>query len=244
MNHLQFTREEIDRLVQMKESIQKQVDELEKENIFPNSVHPEILAKDFESFSNRRTEYENLFSKYKNQLFYIVRKENWSNDLQVWINKICIEKEINEHHYLDLSSLNAYLHTLIFHQYPSYTEPTPRMINALITEQGYDKGFGIIQELLSEEQDEKIKSELESRIKKYKAFSPYKNQLLNIVQTDVKNILPWTKSNELTVNNSYEILIEFNHFLDYSDKLLDTRLIEDELDNVLDELWEIIEKNK
>jgi len=242
MNHLQFTRQEIDRLVEMRAFIQNLLDKMEKENLFPNKVHPELFNNNHKAFFKRRAVYERRSQKYAHQLFYIVRKADWEKDLQKWINKICPEKEVNEHHFLDLSCLHVHLHNIIFYQYPSNTEPTIRMINALLTEQGYEDGFAIIQELYLEEENEEIKSKLAERIKRFNVFSPFKNQLVKIVQTDVRQLETWTKSNELTTSENYEILRELNSFLDHFEGLKNRQYVEDEVDRVLERLWE--EKTK
>ncbi|MEL0645352.1 hypothetical protein V6251_13245 [Olleya sp. Ti.3.14] len=231
MQHLQLTRKEIDRLTEIKNSVQKLVDEVEKQR-----THLEI-SENHNVFIQRRTEYENRWKKYKNQIFYIVNDSEWKKNLPEWIAKLCIEKEINKHHYLDISALNVFLHNLLVLQYPTITEPTTRMINAIFTEQGYENGISTIKELYKEEKDKNIKSELEKRISSYQVFSEYKTELIDNALKNENSISEWANSNRLTSEKSYEILLEFYTSIDYIDKTKDNRKIDDELCNVLDDLW-------
>lgn len=238
MEHLQLTRKEIDKLIVIKKSIQEIVDKLDNEkSLFPNKVHPELLSKNYQAFDNRRNEYERRWLKYKNQLFHILNEPDWNISLTNWINKICAEKEINEHHYLDINALNTYVHNLLVSQYPTITNPTSRMINAILTEQGYEIGIVTIKELYNEEQDENVKAELEKRIKSYEVFSEYKTELIDNALTKKNSISDWVNTNQLTSEKSWEILLEFSFSLEYNDKTKGNRKIDDELDNVFDNLW-------
>ena len=231
MQHLKLTRKEIDRLTEIKDSVQKLVDSVEKQRThFTTSENHDV-------FTNRRTEYEKRWKKYKNQIFHIVNDSKWNNRLSEWIDKICIEKEINKHHYLDISSLNVFLHNLLVLQYPRITEPTTRMINAILSEQGYENGILTIKELYEEEEDENIKSVLEKRISSYQVFSKYKTELIYNALKNGNSISEWVNSNQLTSEKSYEILIEFSSSLEYIEKTKGNREIDDEIDNVLDDLW-------
>ncbi len=237
MQHLQLTKKEIDKLTEIKNSVQKLVDEVEEQTIdFKTS-------ENHKAFIQRRTEYEKRWKKYKNQIFYIVNDSEWTKSLPEWIEIICIEKEVNKHHYLDISALNTFLHNLLVSQYPTLTEPTTRMINAILTEQEYENGIMTITELYNEEKNKSIKSELGKRIKRTKEFSKYKEQLIDIALSDNKSIWDWINSNDLTSNESYEILIEFSASLEFIEKTKCNRKVDDELDNALDDLWSIKLKN-
>ena len=231
MQHLQLTRKEIDKLTEIKNSVQKLVDKVEKQKVnFQNSENHKVYIQ-------RRTEYEKRWKKYKNQIFHLVNDSKWTKSLPEWIDKICIEKEINKHHYLDISALNIFLHNLLVSQYPTLTEPTTRMINAIFTEQGYENGILIIKELYEEEKDKNVKSELGKRINSYQVFSKYKTELIDNALKNKNSISQWVDSNQLTTEKSYEILLEFSASLDYIDKTKDNREIDDEIYNILDDLW-------
>lgn len=231
MKHLQLTRKEIDKLTEIKNSVQKLVDEVEKQKI---NLEPSENRK---AFSQRRTEYEKRWRKYKNQIFHILNDSDWINILPKWINKICVEKEVNKHHYLDISSLNAFLHNLLVSQYPAFTEPTARMINAILIEQGYENGILTITELHNEETNETVKSELGKQLKRSNEFSKYKEQLIDLALSENTKVWEWVNSNELTSEKSYEILIEFSSSLEFIERTKGNRKVDDELDNVLDDLW-------
>ncbi|WP_222984056.1 hypothetical protein [Flagellimonas meishanensis] len=237
MQHLQLTRKEIDKLTEIKDSVQKLVNYVEKQ------ITDFEISENHELFIQRRTEYEQRWKKYKNKIFHILNDSDWNESLPEWIDKICIEKEVNRHHYLDISALNVFLHNLLAFQYPLQTEPTTRMVNAILTEQGYEDGILTITELYEEETNETIKSELGKRVKRSKEFSKYKEQLIDIALSDNKSIWEWTNSNNLTSQESYDILCEFSLSLEFMDKTKGNLKVEDELDNALDDLWNIKLKN-
>ena len=237
MQHLQLTRKEIDKLTDIKDSVQKLVNDVERQ------ITGFEMSENHELFIQRRTEYEQRWKKYKNQIFHILNDSDWNESLTEWIDKICIEKEINRHHYLDISALNVFLHNLLTFQYPLQSEPTARMINAILTEQGYENGILTVTELYEEETNETIKSELGKRVKRSKEFSKYKEQLIDIALSDSKNIWDWINANNLTYKESYEILIEFSTSLEFIEKTKGNRKVDDELDNALDDLWNTKLKN-
>ena len=111
------------------------------------------------------------------------------------------------------------------------------MINAIFTEQGYENGILIIKELYEEEKDKNVKSELGKRINSYQVFSKYKTELIDNALKNKNSISQWVDSNQLTTEKSYEILLEFSASLDYIDKTKDNREIDDEIYNILDDLW-------
>lgn len=237
MKHLQLTRKEIDVLTEIKDSVQKLVDDVEKTKIDLTTF------ENYEAFSQRRETYEKRWKKYKNQIFYILNDPDWTKTLPIWMNKLCTETQVNKHYYLDISAVNVFLHNLLVSQYATFTEPTARMINAILTEQGYENGMSTITELYNEETNKTIKSKLRKQIKRSNAFSKYKEQLINIASSDTDNLWEWTNSNNLTPQESYDILYEFNFSLDYMDKTKGNRKIEGEIDNALDNLWDIIGQN-
>ncbi|WP_282032679.1 hypothetical protein [Winogradskyella eximia] len=237
MKHLRLTRKEIDKLTEIKNSVQKLVDEVKKHKIdFKQS-------ENHKAFIQRRTEYEKRWKKYKNQIFHILNDSDWTNTLPKWINKVCVEEEVNRHHYLDISAFNIFLHNLLVSQYPTFTEPTARMVNAILTEQGYESGILTITELYNEETNETIKSELGKRLKRSNEFSKYKEQLIDIAISNSKSIWDWTISNNLTSQESYDILCEFNLSLEFIDRTKNNRKVEEELDNALEDLWNMNLKN-
>ena len=229
MQHLKFTRKEVDKLNSIKQSLEEKAGKLKTGTV--------RTTTDLE-YIERNTKYLERFNKYKYQIFYLVNSNNWESEFEEWVNRICPIDENGKQNYMDVSALAIYLHNLIALQYPHISDTYRRMLNAIFAEQGFENGILILEELTEEEKDNEIGQHLKTKLHDCKLLSKHKDILIDLLTSDdsQEKLKSYFLKEGLEKEKVIQIFTEFSHSMDYIPETKGNELIEELIYENLDEL--------
>lgn len=229
MKHLKFTRNEVDKLNSIKQSLEEKAGKLKLSKL--KSITDSEYIESNEKYLDR-------FTKYKYQIFYLLNSNNWESDFEKWISRICPIDESGKQNYMDVSALGIYLHNIIALQYPFISDTYRRMLNAIFAEQGFENGILILENLSEEEKDNEIRQHLKSKLHDYKLLSKHKNKIIDFLTSDdsQEKLKSYFSKEGLHKEQVIQIFTDFNHTIDYIPETKGNELLEELIYENLDEL--------
>ena len=244
--HRQFTCKEIEKLKIFKRLTNEYAGELRNnKSLFPNTVYPYLYEKKYDEHSNKIEEKSERLKKYGYLIFKIVQENDWWIPFHQWLDKMSPKDEIGEYYYYSMNITHVFLSNLIATQYPANLDPVDRLIRALYTERGYEKGNTLISEIYNEETNIEFKDQIGIRIDRNKTFEFHKSEILKLFSSESfeEMFLDWRVNHNLSLYEAKEVLTELDSVMMYMNETKNDKTLESKMDIIFDSIWDEIDGN-
>ena len=218
--NVNFSRAEIERLFELRDIIGALHEATGLELRKNTNPTREMIKDEMAKVNVGQVIFQTLFDTYKFQIYHVIAADNWQERINPWLDLMVTDPDPGMNRLACLNRIYRFINDFLPVEQPIGVEATYRMHQNILSEFGYEKGYGVLAEIYKTEPNAIPKNELQQFVENNEKFAPFKQVLgsLTLAENFRENLQNWSDNavkDGLTKPDIYNLLSQFCIYLQY-----------------------------